>query len=518
MISRNSGASVPPGLSCALPVCLGLLAIAIMPAAAQGPPTLVLARPEDQERFQVTTFATGLAFPTSLAELADGSLLVAESSGTSLWSSTEGRLVRLVDADADGVADGPGTVVASGPSLPGLVTSIHRVDDMVFALSSQAGNQAITLWRTGATAAAPLEYSGRFSFSFPAGFEHTTFALTARETPGNLGDLEVYFNIGAAANSVATPSTSTVGLSSADIAFPPASLVADSIYRVRINDSVTSLTATAPELIATGLRNAAGLVFDRQGNLVLQDNGIDTEGNRDVSFSADEINRINAADLGHSVPNFGFPETYIRYSDGASINPSPSVTDPLVAFLPIDGRRSEGAVEISLAPPSFPADFSSGVFTAFYGQSGGGSANFENPVVFANPDTGEYFHFVENQLLGHPNGLLATSDSLFLTDLSWIGSLSGSVNGVNAKDAGVIYRVTPVPEPAACSTYLVACAAIAGWHRRRRNWKRQESVLPVQERLAAPVGCLANSSTIWARISARSSPARPSASWATSRP
>ncbi len=59
-------------------------------------PTLSLARPVDAARFRVTTFAEGLAFPTSMASLPDGSLLVATSDGASLWSSV-GQLVRLVD-------------------------------------------------------------------------------------------------------------------------------------------------------------------------------------------------------------------------------------------------------------------------------------------------------------------------------------------------------------------------------------------------------------------------------------
>jgi len=49
-----------------------------------------LARSEDRSRFEITTFATGLAFPTSMTALGDGSLLVATSSGglnSSLWAS-----------------------------------------------------------------------------------------------------------------------------------------------------------------------------------------------------------------------------------------------------------------------------------------------------------------------------------------------------------------------------------------------------------------------------------------------
>lgn len=80
-------------------------------------------------------------------------------------------------------------------------------------------------------------------------------------------------------------------------------------------------------------------------------------------------------------------------------------------------------------------------------------------MVFADPESGEYFHFVDNQLLGHPNGLLATTDSLYLTDLSWIGALSVSVSGVNANEAGVIYRIMAVPEP---SFLAVGFAVVAG--------------------------------------------------------
>src|SRR5688572_384557 len=55
--------------------------------------------------FRITTFATNLNFPLGMARLTDGSLLVAVSDGTSFGSGV-GKLVRLVDADQDGVADG----------------------------------------------------------------------------------------------------------------------------------------------------------------------------------------------------------------------------------------------------------------------------------------------------------------------------------------------------------------------------------------------------------------------------
>src|SRR5687767_6794562 len=76
--------------------------------------------------FRVTTFATGLNFPYGMQQLPDGSLLVATSrpnaAGGSYLNST-GQLVRLVDGDGDGMADGPGTVVATG--LPGRMTDLR---------------------------------------------------------------------------------------------------------------------------------------------------------------------------------------------------------------------------------------------------------------------------------------------------------------------------------------------------------------------------------------------------------
>jgi hypothetical protein len=148
------------------------------------------------------------------------------------------------------------------------------------------------------------------------------------------------------------------------------------------------------------------------------------------------------------------------------------VTDPLVAFLPVAGRRSEGAVEITMAPAGFGAEFAGGVFTAFSGMGGqAGPANEENPVVFADPANGEYFHFVNNQVHGHPSGILSTTSSLFVTDLAWTGSLDTTVGGVAANEAGVIYRIAPVPEP--CGLLLAAVAAdVTGFALRHHGRRR----------------------------------------------
>jgi hypothetical protein len=140
-------------------------------------------------------------------------------------------------------------------------------------------------------------------------------------------------------------------------------------------------------------------------------------------------------------------------------------------------------VEIAIAPASFGQDFSGGGFVAFHGISGlSGTANTETPVVFADPSSGSYFHFVENQLLGHPNGLLATADSLFVSDLSWTGRVDATVGGVAPNTAGVIYRVMVVPEPCSLVSAVSGMLAVAVFLRPRFATQRDH---------AARRGCLA---------------------------
>ena len=56
-----------------------------------------------------------------------------------------------------------------------------------------------------------------------------------------------------------------------------------------------------------------------------------------------------------------------------------------------------------------------------------GAGNEEHPVVFYNTTTGQYWHFIGNQepLIGHLDGLLSTSDGLFMSDMA-DGSLFGA--------------------------------------------------------------------------------------------
>jgi glucose/arabinose dehydrogenase len=392
-----------------------------------------LSRPEDQERFQVTTFASGLSFPTSMLELQDGSMLAAVNIGPSLFASSSAQLVRLVDSDRNGVADGTPTILAS--TLPGLVTSIRRLDHFVVVLSAKAGQETITLLRAGENPDSSLAQIGSLRFSFPAGFEHSTYALALRRSPADHQSIEIFFNIGAKENSSATAETVELRGDNANILLEPSQLVADSIHRLILtpNPDNTSFTGSI-NLIARGLRNAAGMVFSPTGDLFLQDNGIDGTP-RDQSRSADELNRIQAQEIGQNVIDFGFPSNYIDSVTGSRTGPASNAREPVLAFLPLEGERSEGLTELALAPAGFGSAFSSSIFASFIGMTGrGGSRNEENPIVFANPSTGQYFHFIPNQLLGNPYGLTATTDSLYISDISSTGNL-------NDKTKGVIYRV-----------------------------------------------------------------------------
>ena len=199
--------------------------------------------------------------------------------------------------------------------------------------------------------------------------------------------------------------------------------------------------------VATGLRNAAGMAFDpATGDLLFEDNGIDGLADVNEPLSADELNRIAAADIGGAIEDFGFAGHYIEYRTGTEVGSGG--VDPLAAFQPLPnpstGSESEGPAEIAMAPAGFPAGLNNGVFIGFHGKfNQGGIANEENPLVFYDFATGTYFHFIGNgeRIIGHLDGLLSTSDSLFVADLSSTGSL------FSAADAGkgVIYQIRAIP-------------------------------------------------------------------------
>jgi glucose/arabinose dehydrogenase len=420
--------------------------------AVHAEPTL---HPSIAGKFRITTFATGLNFPTSMQQLADGSILVGTSDPVSgsIYNSS-GTLLRFTDTNRDGVADGPGQVVASG--LTGTVTSVRQAGNLLFVTSSRPGQETINVMRMGTSPGDPLTSVGSIDFAFPSNTLHTTYALAVRESPTQPGSTELFFNVGSRTNNTRTTSTVPVsGLINAD-------LNGDSIYRVTVTDAGTGAPGfSGLEQIATGLRNAAGIAFDPlSGDLYFQDNGIDGLTNANEPHSADELNRIALADIGGDIEDFGFPDDFVPYRTGGQ---GGSDDQLLVAFQPIPdpltGAEAEGANEIAFAPDTFRSILGHGVFIGFHGRFNGAPAGVdaENPLVFYDIANDTYFHFIEGNQpgLGHLDGLLATSDRLYLSDVSTAGPVTFGGAG-----QGAIYVLTAIiPEP---SSILLASLGLAG--------------------------------------------------------
>jgi len=94
---------------------------------------------------------------------------------------------------------------------------------------------------------------------------------------------------------------------------------------------------------------------------------------------------------------------------------------------------------------AMPATLVAQVSFSIHGQfSSGGLSNEENPLAFVDLDDGSYFQFISNteSSVGHLDGLLSTSDSLFVADLSPGGGL-GSSNG----STGKIYQIQAIAAP-----------------------------------------------------------------------
>ena len=109
------------------------------------------------------------------------------------------------------------------------------------------------------------------------------------------------------------------------------------------------------------------------------------------------------------------------------------------------GAESEGASGIAFAPSGFPPGLNNGIFIGFHGKFNECClTNEENPLVYVDLTTTNYFHFIGNDEpdIGHLDGLLPTEDSLFVADLTANGSLStGSAFGVIYQIKSLVNRV-----------------------------------------------------------------------------
>ena len=273
------------------------------------------------------------------------------------------------------------------------------------------------------------------TLDYPRGHLHRTYGIALSEAR-KPGSIEVYLNVGSRLDDQSD--LAPIALSG----LATGALRPESIHRVTLTLDGDSIQASEPSLIAIGLRNAAGMAFDPvSGDLYIQDNGVDLADGSEDQLSADELDVIRAERLGDEVPDFGFPNDYIAANTGVRVGSG--AEQPVVAFLPIDGGRSEGPAEITFAPPGFPDGLDAGVLVGFHGRYGlAGVANDENPVLYVDLAERSVVPFVPNDApdVGHLDNLLATTDSLYMADINRLGPM-----GTTAPQ-GVIYQVKALAE------------------------------------------------------------------------
>ncbi len=402
--------------------------------------------------FSATTFAQGLNYPNGIAVLDEGALLVGVNDGsTTSYGSGNSELLLLVDGDGDGVAEQQETV-ATG--LPATITHIQQAADLVFVSSQDglgrtSGTTKISVFRqSGAmTGSDPLLLSllGSLDFAFTDSV-HRAVALTLREVGAD--EYEIFLGFGAEGNN--QRSVNLITLSSSEFNLPTTDLEADSIYRISLSTAQITPEFSAISQVAAGLRNPADFVFsDSTGELLFIENGIDgIDGNPGEPLTVDELNRLVVEDIGGEIEDFGFALEGTAYRTGLIIDGNGNeVTDsldyvnPVAVFQPLDGSESEGPASLALAPSGFSDEFSNSILVGFFGEFGkGGLNNAENPVIRYDLETGESSQFIRNEAanVGHPITLAASENSLFVADLSSVGSLF-STEGNNT---GVIHQIT----------------------------------------------------------------------------
>jgi hypothetical protein len=186
--------------------------------------------------------------------------------------------------------------------------------------------------------------------------------------------------------------------------------------------------------VASGLRNGTTLMFaPGTGDLWIGENGIDGLVNPIEAFSADELDVVPADQIGTTVVDFGFPDSYVDMATGDIIGPETAA----VSFRPIDGSEAEGIAGIVFVPASFPKELAGGILAGFHGQFDmTGIENEENPVRWANPETGDQFDLVSNDStgVGHIDSMTATGDSIYLADFC-------TASMTSSETCGVIYRL-----------------------------------------------------------------------------
>jgi hypothetical protein len=293
--------------------------------------------------------------------------------------------------------------------------------------------------------------------------------MAVEPTPGgSAGSYDLYLNVGSETDNTTTPVTSTISASG----LFGATLHGDSIYRVTVNTTAATPTYSNVTQVAYGLRNAAGMTFDKSGDLYFEDNAIDSP-TSDPSFysdngheyGADKISMLSATQLAAGTPlDFGFAHYYYTQTGAVVNSGGPPGVLPLQIFTPLNGQYIEGASEIAFTPSSFTSGLNDGMIVTFHGNSETGTGNPQNSVVYWDPNTNQYVQLIVggDPNMGHIDGVYSVGNSIFFMDLDTQGFFyDGSGDG-----SGAIYELTVVPEPT--SLGALASGSLVLMRRRER--------------------------------------------------
>jgi glucose/arabinose dehydrogenase len=401
-----------------------------------------LALPNGAGSVSGTTIASGLDFTYGMALLPDGSLVYGSNAPTSPYGIAAGPSngsIWVLPKETDGSFGAPYEAVANAG---GVVTNIRNAGNLTVVDSGAASTRTMSFYDQN------FNLLGSVSFNYPNPYwEHSTGMSLISPQPD--GSDRIFFIVGSETDQTkTTDQVTTSGLFSA-------TLNADSVYMVTVNDNGGTLSASSPTQVATGLRNAYGLTLDSAGDLIIGENGQD--GAHIVNeTSADTLDLIPSSEIGTTVFDFGFPDSYVDFATGAYIDGDPSATPPLAAFLPVAGangmlQSSEGLAGMAfVAPGTMPfAGPLGGEIVGFDGVSpAGGAANYDNTMLYYDFASGQYYPLVDAGLpgVGHLNTVLVSGNTIFMADTSIEGDLTSS-DGANS---GAIYEFTvTTPEPGA---------------------------------------------------------------------